>query len=319
MGTNEIMAPTNIAATCASVLNVKACEPPPYFSADGNANGIPVATPHSPPSSLGQLVSLHHPERDETMKEPPASIEQLIDKFDLDYEIAADLMSLRGTEIVVIADDSASMRSASTMRGVPEVKTRWQELQYTLTKLLDILLFVDCDGGFELQFLNSNAAPTAIHSAGDLNDVWRWASPRGGTPLVGRTRQFTNTKPGADRILMVMTDGLPSDGSFDTLRQTVRAKRSNVYMNFMMCTSDDEVVVGMKIPSTPSQELMCMTTSKVRRSRSKRVATASAITRTSPSASSALSSRNTTTWTRKNSTDPHALAALCKKKRIKAK
>jgi len=242
MGTNEIMAPTHIAATCASVLNVKACEPPPYFSADGNANGIPVATPHSPPSSLGQLVSLHHPERDETMKEPPASIEQLIDKFDLDYEIAADLMSLRGTEIVVIADDSASMRSASTMRGVPEIKTRWQELQYTLTKLLDILLFVDCDGGFELQFLNSNAAPTAIHSADDLNKVWQWAQPRGGTPLVGRARQYTSTKPGADRILMVMTDGLPSDGSFDTLRGMVRAKSSNVYVNFMMCTSDDEVV-----------------------------------------------------------------------------
>jgi len=242
------MAPTaviEVSTTCKTVLDAKACQPS-FIASDGNANGIPIASDGNangtPVATIGQIVALHHPERDDKMKEPPATIDQLIDKFDLDYEIAADLMSLRGTEIVVIADDSGSMKSKSTMRGVPEVKTRWHELQYTLTKLLDILLFVDCDGGFELQFLNSNAAPTAIHSAGDLNDVWRWASPRGGTPLVGRTRQFTNTKPGADRILMVMTDGLPSDGSFDTLRQTVRAKRSNVYMNFMMCTSDDEVV-----------------------------------------------------------------------------
>merc|ERR1711977_7438 len=170
-------------------------------------------------------------------------VQALVEQFDLDYEMAADLLDTAGTEVVVIADDSGSMRTRSHMPGVPQVQTRWQELQYTLRRLLEILLAVDDEGGFELCFLNSNnSTPISIRSEADLEQCWTFASPGGATPLESRLQQYCSTKQSQDRILMVMTDGCPSDASFSSLRDVVASKGHNVYANFMMCTDDEEVV-----------------------------------------------------------------------------
>ena len=39
-----------------------------------------------------------------------------------------------------------------------------------------------------------------------------------------------------------MTDGVPSDVDFGGLRRLVAAKHRNVFVTFLMCTEDDEVV-----------------------------------------------------------------------------
>merc|ERR1712100_230370 len=70
----------------------------------------------------------------------------------IEEEIAEDLRCCR-CKITVIADDSGSMKSPSYVEGMPHITTRWQELQHTLARLLDMLLFLDQDGGFELYFL----------------------------------------------------------------------------------------------------------------------------------------------------------------------
>ena len=43
-------------------------------------------------------------------------------------------------------------------------------------------------------------------------------------------------------ILIVMTDGVPSDTNFAGLRQLVQSKVKNVYVTFLMCTEEDEIV-----------------------------------------------------------------------------
>merc|ERR550514_235585 len=89
---------------------------PPIEKPGEPAVGTPIALDGSGPSG----------------RDPKEELEflsqRLIDALDIEYEIASDLAGLRGAELVIIADDSGSMGSRSTMRGVPEVKTRWHEL-----------------------------------------------------------------------------------------------------------------------------------------------------------------------------------------------
>merc|ERR1719181_1942513 len=73
-------------------------------------------------------------------------------ELDLPEEIVRDLLSVAGADIVVVADDSGSMSCVANYGPPP--KTRWHELQETLTKLAHMLLVVDHSDGFHLQFLN---------------------------------------------------------------------------------------------------------------------------------------------------------------------
>jgi len=180
-------------------------------------------------------------------EERESRIEEIVDKFDLEHDVAQDLLTVRGTEIVVIADDSGSMITPSVMQGCPHVKTRWDELKETLRRLLDMMLFLDEDGGFDLYFLNSRNPETkeelvSIHNQHDLEAVWRWASPRGRTPLIGTFQKCSTVRPGREKFLMVMTDGSPTDGNFKHLKRAVTAKGQGVFVNFMMCTDDDDIV-----------------------------------------------------------------------------
>ena len=133
-------------------------------------------------------------------------------KLELEEELCRDLVSWAGTEVIVIADDSGSM---SAVADVQRYTTRWEELRMRLGQLLDILLLVDDGGGFELRFLNQGAA-MMIHSQEQLNDVFAWATPGGGTPLGRILREYTNpAQLESDRLIMVMTDGIPSDVNFE--------------------------------------------------------------------------------------------------------
>lgn len=193
--------------------------------------------PHATSSTAGVPVHLSQ------------KIEAVMDHFDLELELATDLVTVASVaSITVVADDSGSMSTPSVMPGVPLVKNRWQELQETLRRLLELLLFLGNDGGFELAFLNSKRpgdkgpATVWITSAKDLEAVWKWASPKGRTPLIHAVEQYTQHYGSNERIMMVMTDGSPTDGSFKDLRSTLRKKRTGVYVNFVMCTDDDDVV-----------------------------------------------------------------------------
>merc|ERR1712146_152517 len=57
-----------------------------------------------------------------------------------------------------------------------------------------------------------------------------------------RLRENLGHGSGNERYLMVMTDGCPSDGSFDGLRKLLASKKPGVYANFLMCTDDEGVV-----------------------------------------------------------------------------
>merc|ERR1711998_683425 len=90
-----------------------------------------------------------------------------------------------------------------------------------LRRLVDIIVFLDKDHGFELRFLNSHQRRTfTIRSAADLEATWQagdpsCAKPGGSTPLLSTLEpSLARSEGGAERIVMVLTDGCPSDGTF---------------------------------------------------------------------------------------------------------
>jgi hypothetical protein len=170
------------------------------------------------------------------------------EKLDLTQEMANDLIDWAGTEVIVVADDSGSMRQiADRTRGT----TRWDELKQKLNDLLELLLVVDGDAHFELRFLNTNGPPGSpqrhsdIHRKADLDACWAWAAPGGATPLINILKEYMDPSQKhfeTDRLVIVMTDGEPSDGTFESLRDVVVRKPDKCYASFIMCTEDDDVV-----------------------------------------------------------------------------
>merc|ERR1719473_172824 len=45
-----------------------------------------------------------------------------------------------------------------------------------------------------------------------------------------------------DRLVLIMTDGEPSDGTFEGFRSIIQSKGKKVFVSIMMCTEDDDVV-----------------------------------------------------------------------------
>lgn len=174
------------------------------------------------------------------MKDP----NQLANQLDMPHTMIQDLLRCAGTEIVVIADDSGSMT----------VGNRWMELQQSLSSLLQLLLAIDDGGGFELRFLNHQPpagmglqdGSVRIHSMADLNQCWQWASPNGRTPLGAHCRHYLSAHSlpnGQKRLLMIFTDGEPSDVNFNQLQQIIRSKNhKQMFVSCMMCTDEDCVV-----------------------------------------------------------------------------
>merc|ERR1712146_41582 len=45
-----------------------------------------------------------------------------------------------------------------------------------------------------------------------------------------------------DTIVIVLTDGEPSDGDMTKLQQLLKARHKSIFMTFAMCTEEDEIV-----------------------------------------------------------------------------
>ena len=172
-------------------------------------------------------------------------LERMQNELDVPEQIVRDLLSVAGADIVVVADDSGSMGAVA---NYVTRSTRWTELRDTLQKLAHMLLVVDHTDGFHIQFLND---PTwhEIRSGSQVETLFYGRQPKGRTPLATRLRPLLSGAwhpkgHGAetDLILLIMTDGEPSDCSFSELRQLVGQKSPKVFCTFMMCTEEDDVV-----------------------------------------------------------------------------
>jgi len=177
-----------------------------------------------------------------------SKVRKLQMELDLPEAVVRDLLSIAGTPLVVLADDSSSMSSVVDASDIYKPKTRWDELKETLEELLGMLLLIGHQDGFVLKFLNS---PTwhMLSTVEQVARLFRNKVPRGHTPLRQDLQAVFNgewMKVGPRRevkeaIVLVLTDGEPTDATFEGLASTVRHRPSRdpaYWVSFLMCTNE---------------------------------------------------------------------------------
>jgi len=164
------------------------------------------------------------------------------------------------TDIIIIADDSGSMNQCADAAAT-DAETRWEELRHNLKRLLKLLIICGHSEGFRLKFLNDDQWYD-IRKRPELDKVFH-AKPKayGKTPLKTTLEPLlktTNAKkiPSEDRkiqkedssleerdtVIIVLTDGEPSDCTFEELAETIHDKAQTTYVSFVM-TTDEQFVV----------------------------------------------------------------------------
>ncbi|CAF0790949.1 unnamed protein product [Adineta ricciae] len=163
------------------------------------------------------------------------------------------LRALEGFEIVMILDDSSSMRTPIIDRDQEDVSpfsqlpTRWDELKHVTSIVVDLAATLDPDG-IDIFFLNRPPLLHVNHSSA-LNETFS-KPPNGPTPLTQVLRDVLTLKRAhiLDRklLLLIATDGLPTNdrGQSDlmALEKLLRHERDpfvdRIYIAFIACTND---------------------------------------------------------------------------------
>ena len=170
-------------------------------------------------------------------QESQENITSLSIKYELSERSRDDLGHLNRFRVKIIADDSSSMREKSDEKGC---LTRFQELKQGVELIRDIIVCVT-KKPIDIYFLNRESKENVMISD-DVDTLFR-DPPSGFTPLITRIREIIAKIPkGEETLLVIATDGEPSDGTVSTLKKVIQSKPKNIYISFLACTDDEPVM-----------------------------------------------------------------------------
>jgi len=192
-----------------------------------------------------------------------ARLQAVLDHFEITVAQANELVALEDYKIVVIADDSASMKKPAAFMQTRKLgetrplRTRWQELQETITEIVDIASCLDGEG-VDVFFLNR---PTvfAVGESQEQQFVQAFsAPPKGGTPLSERLQEVLAKTGGEQKqvLLFILTDGEPSGGTdyfSEVISEAISTKRMKIQI--LACTADDEEIAWLNAVDRRFQEV----------------------------------------------------------------
>lgn len=152
------------------------------------------------------------------------------------------LRVLKDIEIVVICDDSGSMKSPAEKNN-PQT-TRWDELKHLVRILVDIASVID-DNGIDIYFLN-RPEMLGVKTPEGLEVTFN-LGPNGPTPITPVLKRILKIKCATSRIIMIATDGLPTmpngNVDIDGFKHALRHDRhNNDYTTILACTEDKKVM-----------------------------------------------------------------------------
>ena len=141
--------------------------------------------------------------------------------------------------VVLICDDSSSMNTP-TEYG----KTRWSELKETTMMIIDICSVV-YKQGINIHFLNRPPCFEVVTYEQVADSFQR--SPSGCTPLVEKLRLIMSKKPEKQRLIIIATDGLPTnqygDYVMDEMTNLLRTRDCNDNkISILACTNEADVM-----------------------------------------------------------------------------
>ena len=160
--------------------------------------------------------------------------------------MADDLFGVLTTSrVVLLLDDSGSMNTSVSdpNRPMAPPTTRWAELLRLAACVVDIVTSTT-PAGCDCYFLNRPPVLGAT-SPEALAPAFNFAPPQGGTPLIGTLSRIfgayqAEAEAGRRVIVVVITDGEPSDGSPDNLFALLRARHQNVHISLAECNDNEE-------------------------------------------------------------------------------
>ena len=177
------------------------------------------------------------------MMEPGAGLVQRItlqdicNRFEISPRGKDDLGQLINKKIALVLDDSGSMNEPSDSVGHA---TRFDEL-CAFVDIVIALISVLKETCVDCYFLNRGTVKN-VTSSTQIKHLFG-EKPDGYTPLLTRVRDVINdhTEP-EELLLIIATDGVPSDGKPEQLRQLLLSVSDRVYTSIVACTNDENVM-----------------------------------------------------------------------------
>lgn len=172
--------------------------------------------------------------------------QNILQKYDISGIFAQKLNMLQGFKIVLICDDSTSMRDI-----LAHGQTKWDELKHSVEIVLDVAnaYQVDCD----VLFLNCMGLRN-VKNISQLNEQFS-QQPQGYTPLtktfnlaIENNRMELNERK---LLILIFTDGSPtaqnltSEAAIQEFYNTLRYRQpiDKLFVSIIACT-DDEYAIG---------------------------------------------------------------------------
>jgi hypothetical protein len=171
---------------------------------------------------------------------------QLVKQNELAPNVANQLYEvLSGCEIVLLCDDSDSMSKPIAEEGTDPFadkrSTRWLELKKLASIIINFVTSIN-PNGLDIYFLNRPKISNVTSAAG-LQNIFN-LPPTGGTPLIWALNSIyqekANIPPNKNLLIVVITDGEPTDGTRNDLYNILISKRPNVHISFAECTDNAE-------------------------------------------------------------------------------
>jgi uncharacterized protein with von Willebrand factor type A (vWA) domain len=173
---------------------------------------------------------------------------QLIGHFEISQLYAKKLQSLNNFKVVLLLDDSGSMRThiedcAHIIPSSVFRPTRWDELKQFSTMAVDIANLFN-NGGTNVYFLNRPPMRNVIEVCGLA--AYFDIQPTGATPLAIRLQEVIDENPSTEEnkmLIIIVTDGEPSDqlGRMDIegFKNVIKTRPNSVYTSIVACTSGE--------------------------------------------------------------------------------
>ena len=212
------------------------------FTAASNSNNMTNAVP-----SRGPWPSAA-PKPAAATAQRMVQLQQILTRFEVSIAEAQDLVVLEDYEIVLILDDSRSMRLSSVPTGDRRsAPSRWDELRESASLLIELACCFD-RSGVDVFFLNRGLID-GVKGSRDPRLVKAFNDGvRAGTPLTESLQTVADHCKGERPILlMIFTDGEPNGGVRNFERElkrlvTKKSTTATIKVQIMACTADEDSV-----------------------------------------------------------------------------
>lgn len=175
-----------------------------------------------------------------SIDERAAAFKRIADKYEISHWFQRQLLKLDGFEIVLVCDDSGSMRTQDYRDPRTNMQiSRWNHLEKMISIIVEIGAVLD-HGGVDVHFLNR--PPLLNVTTPEVLHLEFLKEPTSGTPIVPVLSKLFAASEGEQRLIVLITDGEPTTlgGKSDVpaFKNLLPRMPDSDYLQIVACTTD---------------------------------------------------------------------------------